>query len=292
MRYSIEDTTLTGIADALRRYRGDTKFEFEDLEAETKISKTQNATGFDSFEGNYPSGETYDTVTIPGAESIHVKMAYQTHSQPNAYVQVAAGKLSEVSAFVSCEKYGGQELTTVELTFEDTDTVTFRFNNIYSSGDNFLGYYAEVSGLHKIEVPNTYSSAEMKDVIDSIIPEESFVFSGIINYKFCYGAWDWFIEKYGRQITTSDIKDASYMFNNNSTITNIPFEFNFSNGASCNTMFNGCNKLENIPKLNFPANQTGYNTCSNMFKGCYMVTEIPEIENVRFAAIESMFESC
>ena len=120
MRYSIEDTTLTGIANALRRKHGETRL--EDGEIVTKISKTINATGFDSWEGNYPSGETYDAVTIPGAESIHVKMAYQTMSQPNAYVQVAAGKLSEGSAFVSCEKYGGKELTTVELTFEDTDT--------------------------------------------------------------------------------------------------------------------------------------------------------------------------
>ena len=59
------------------------------------------------------------------------------------------------------------------------------------------------------------------------LPAEAFNISGNCSYRFANNGWNWFIEQYGDRITTKDISDASYMFNENSTITKIPFVLNF-----------------------------------------------------------------
>ena len=41
------------------------------------------------------------------------------------------------------------------------------------------------------------------------IPSEAFSISGDCQYRFANGGWDWFIENYGEQITTSNITNAS-----------------------------------------------------------------------------------
>ena len=49
-------------------------------------------------------------------------------------------------------------------------------------------------------------------VTGDVIPDEAFVISGNCQYRFAYGGWDWFVEKYGDRITTKDIYASVRMF--------------------------------------------------------------------------------
>ena len=44
------------------------------------------------------------------------------------------------------------------------------------------------------------------------LPSEALTISGNCSYRFSYGRWDWFIENYKDQITTSNITSTTNMF--------------------------------------------------------------------------------
>ena len=140
--YAISETTLTSLADAVRKNVGETKLIQTGVgEPEVKISKTTNATSFTEHSGGYGNNKAvYDVVSFPGASKIVVDIAYQTESTNYDYVQIAVGSVSSPPS--TYPKYGGTTLTRKELTFENTDTITFYFKSD-SSSDAFLGYYAE-----------------------------------------------------------------------------------------------------------------------------------------------------
>lgn len=174
-RYSIEDTVLTDIADSLReKTGGDTRTELgETMIPVVRVSKTSNALGFDSFNGGYGNNKSItDTVTIEGAATLEVILAYQSESGSYDYVQVYTGSSA------SGTKHGGKTLTQKTLTFTG-DTVKFYFKSD-SSTDSYLGYYAEVRGfdadgnpikelgIGPVEVPNVYKPIEMADAISNL----------------------------------------------------------------------------------------------------------------------------
>ena len=109
---------------------------------------------------------------------------------------------------------------------------------------------------------------------DGSPPAEAFVISGDCSNRFASNGWNWFIEKYGNQITTKDISDAQYMFFR-CTLTEIPFDLNFDLNSSYHDLsyiFFNCNNITKIHKLN---NVKVYNT-SFMFQNCYRLRTIPE----------------
>lgn len=185
----INDKHLTDIGNSLRNWLGETETKIEIIQQPKKIakvSKTDNATSFEEHSGGYPNSlRKYNTVTIEGASSIGVKMAYQTENVSYDYVQVASGSLTSMPSGTT--KYGGTAAKTVELTFKDTDTITFYFYSD-TSGNNFLGYYAEVYGydsngdimysdeMEDVEVPyevrREFLPSEMSVAIDSIDPKD------------------------------------------------------------------------------------------------------------------------
>lgn len=126
----------------------------------------------------------------------------------------------------------------------------------------------------------TYKPSEMAAAITAIpsgggdLPEEALTISGNCSYRFANGGWDWFIENYGSQVTTSDITNVDYMFNK-SKVTNIPFEINFTNGITHNPlreMFSWCTALTNIPKIN---NSTP-DDLSGIFTQCNCLRYLPD----------------
>lgn len=185
----INDKHLTDIGNSLRKHLGETETKIEIVQRPkevVKVSKTDNATSFEEYSGGYPnSSSKYNTITIDGAASIGVKMAYQTENTSYDYVQVASGSLTSMPSGTT--KYGGTTIKTVELTFQNTDTITFHFYSD-SSGNNYLGYYAEVYGydsngelmvsdeMEDIEVPyevkREFLPSEMSVAIDSIDPKD------------------------------------------------------------------------------------------------------------------------
>jgi hypothetical protein len=158
-KYSIEDTTLTGIADAVRSKSGVVTHR---IPLETKVSKTENATSLTTYSGSYASQSTTDKVTIEGADYIVVKVSYQTEGTNYDYLQITA-------AGTTGDKLGGKTLTTTNYTF-NTDTVSFYFK-ADGSTNNYLGYYAEVTG-YKVEEEDlsvkAYTPLEMPAAILAI----------------------------------------------------------------------------------------------------------------------------
>lgn len=308
MKYSIEDTTLTSIGDVLRKYHGETKTIITEGDSPmVVVSKTSNAIDHTQYNGSYENNaHIYDVVTIPGAVSIEINLAYQTE-QDRDYLQIEPGIVTSIPS--STTKYtGGLLMQIPKLTFPNTDSVTFYFHSD-TSGGYFLGYYAECIGYdingnivkEKIEhqIPNTYNPLDMAAAVDDIIPilepiditvngtytpregvdgfnqvtvnmagvpEEAFSMTGNLRYKFYNGMWDWFINTFGEQVTTYNISDLAYMFAN-STVETIPFELNSTGVAASN---NG----------------------EYIFANCTKLKKLPKINNFRPTSLQNIFHTC
>ena len=299
----INDKHLHDIADAIRGKVGG------ELITQTKVSKTQNATGFDGFDGNYGviNKTIVDVVRIEGASSIHVKMAYQTINRTYGYVQVASGEYTADNFPTGADKYGGSTITTVELDFSNTDVITIAFTDRNAASTNYLGYYAEVSG--DVLVKNTYKPREMASAIENIeardenctgmhIPESALFVTGNCQQKFFNNSWNWFIEQGGSKIVTEGITNANQMFSYSTELEEIPFDINLSNSTYCNvnSMFSTCYALKKIGTINdfYPEKM------DSMFRGCRNLRYLPNITNPNFSRIyayantsmTSIFDGC
>ena len=198
----VNESSLVNIANALRsRTGGDvrTEYEVQGHRQLIKISKTPNATSHTQHSGGYGENKSiYDEVTIPGASSINITLSYQTEGERFDYVQVCQGSKSQFNSSVT--KYGGKTRTQKTLTFPG-DTVTFYFKSDSSSND-FLGYYAEITGVDEnneaimedilvpIEVPNVFKPSQMGEAISNIpgmgVLKSAIITGTISNYTAIY----------------------------------------------------------------------------------------------------------
>lgn len=105
------------------------------------------------------------------------------------------------------------------------------------------------------------------------IPDEGLVITGDCTNRFADNAWNWYIETAGNKITTQDISKVQEMFYNCDLLTNIPFELN-GTGDNCyfTSMFEGCNNLQSIPKMN----TFSPTKLSSMFRNCWRLRNLPE----------------
>lgn len=137
-----------------------------------------------------------------------------------------------------------------------------------------------------------YKPSEFKDALDielNLVPEEAFLITGNCLYKFSYKQWDWFLNKYGDKITTSDIIDANRMFYE-SDIEDILFDINFADGGcGLSNIFGNCRKLKSVPSMDFK--QTTAKECQSMFYNSYNVTEIGKLSNLFPMYMHEMFYS-
>ena len=108
------------------------------------------------------------------------------------------------------------------------------------------------------------------------LPAEALTISGDCEYRFSKNGWNWFVERYGDKITTKDISNAEHMFSNSSNLTEIPFDLNFSSSEISNhsltSIFNECNNITKLPKLNNVKISGEF----FMFNGCFNLRTIPE----------------
>lgn len=176
-QYAIEDTTMTALADAVRSRVGETRKEEVGsiYLGNYKVSKTSNALSFTERDGDYGTNlSVYDTITIPGAIKIIVDVAYQNEGGTYDYLQIASGALTSMPS--SATKYANKTLTRKELTFENTNTITFYFKSDSSNG-SYLGYYAECRGydaednlieMYEIEYEEVLNTMTIEDMINVI----------------------------------------------------------------------------------------------------------------------------
>ena len=134
---------------------------------------------------------------------------------------------------------------------------------------------------------DTYKPSEMAAAITAIttgggsredyVPDSALVISGKCDYKFSNSNWDWFVEKYGNQMTTNNISSAINMFYN-SNIETIPFDLNFDNSKtriSAAYLFSNCDNLKQIGNIT----NLRTNSYSNLFNSCLKLRYLPEFIN-------------
>lgn len=283
-RYSIEETTLTDIGDALRRHHGETRTETytETVVRETQIIKSADDVAIDNVEKCDVIGKNIYPIDLTGAKKIEL---YFTIDAPGGGVTLYKGLHTEETIDTAEKITGFSSATKVRRTY-DVDVMTILTETKFSTS----GYYIEVTGLdengnpisgevevtREREVPNTYSSSDMAEAIDNIevgLPEEAFVITGNLQYRFANNGWNWFIEQFGDKVETKDVTDISYLAYYASELKNIPFAINMANAKAKATLaFGTCKELSEAPRIYNLAPET----LGDMFTTCYMLREIPE----------------
>lgn len=277
--YSIKESTLTGIGDALRRRHGETEIvTVEGIVPDIFVSKTNKATSFTNLGGTTETNYSNDdVVTIPNANSIQVQIAYQTAGFDH-YVKIYSDSFSTDNLYTGSSSF---PIVNASFTFENTDTITFHYEQGYNFTTATCGYYAECIGYDvegnaigtigqvDKEIPRVFTSDEMAEAIDDILPsppEEAYMITGDCMYRFANGGWDWFINEHGDMITTQNLDNCANMFNG-SKAQCIPFDINL-------------------------ADYKTYVSTEYLFYGCTNLLEIPKIKNGKIGATNSIFGNC
>ena len=107
---------------------------------------------------------------------------------------------------------------------------------------------------------------EVNVAVEGVPTDADLTVTGSCSYRFAYDGWNWVINNYGNRITTNNISSAVYMFYSSYNLIKIPFDINFSSSSQL--------------------------TMTNMFQGCYKLQAIPKLVNAYPTSLESMFESC
>ena len=124
--------------------------------------------------------------------------------------------------------------------------------------------------------------AEIKSIVsggggEGGLPEEALVVTGNCTYRFAHNGWNWLLEGYGDQMTTSDVYHATNMFAGSDRLTNIPFDINFrgagvSSSNDLSYMFQNCFNLTTLPALNNPRPDN----MAYIFSNCNSLKSIPD----------------
>ena len=125
---------------------------------------------------------------------------------------------------------------------------------------------------------------------DGSPPESAFNITGDCSYRFANKNWNWFIEKYGNQITTNKITNAYYLFYNN-RITSIPFTINVEaeDYPSFKFMFWNCQNLKTPPeiRITYLYSNSYWPDMERMFYNCNKI----QIDRDYFNRMVSMLSS-
>lgn len=249
-RYSIDEKTLTDIADAVRAkvgIEGSLKY-VQDVICDTgKITV--------SLENLYGQRFRITVSDIVLAEGCgYIQMNWKGPDSPYG---------SAVN--LSINYSGVKRLNPKELMF-------FSQNNIIGST-----FHLVVEAVDENDIPYTMTPLQMAEAIDEMmgIPEEALFLTGDCSYRLSQNGWNWFIEQCGDKITAQDISNPSYMFANSKTLREIPFSIYLSSSMKnhpASSMFSNCNQLINIPMIHSLKVQE----MSSMFSGCNSISFFPE----------------
>lgn len=153
------------------------------------------------------------------------------------------------------------------------DEMPTEIASITSGGDPVINpLEVTANGTYTATDCDGYSPITVNVPQDGAPTDAELKISGTCRYRFAYGAWDWFINKYGNRITTENISNTNSMFVQ-SKISNIPFEINFSqDNHDIGYTFNACPNLTSIPKIN----NCKPTSMENLFAECQRLRYLPD----------------
>lgn len=109
------------------------------------------------------------------------------------------------------------------------------------------------------------------------LPTDLLHLTGDQSYKFYGNNWNSFLNKYGNQITTENITNISFMFQDNTQLQNIPFTLNIIKTTTCSFQrtFYEASSLKHLPIIS----DCRVSTIDDMCSQCYNLKEI----NINFS---------
>jgi hypothetical protein len=260
-RYSIADTTLTALGDAVRGKVGETEIR--------NITYTSKTYRFSCPTHSSPSSG----LQIPVCGATTIKTTKLSLDGSGATIFVVDGKASNSNWMPSLrEECIFSNFTNDYIVLHGgmaTSVFTVEFEAIWYDAD---GNQMEV--VIPEEVSKTMTPERMATEIESIVPMDASVLhmSGNMSYKFYGGAWDNFLNLYGSKITTQDVTrlDNTFYYTNAQMV---PFEINCDSSKEA-SMANFCQnaKLTTPPIIN----NLKIGDCNNMFASCNYIREFPE----------------
>ena len=215
-RYSIDGQILTDIGDAIRSKVGET--EYRDIPYESKDYR------LDRTHFYY---DQYLSIPVDGAVSMQVTpISYVSYSGDFQIYAVNCTIPETITA------YGTEPFMMTNFTSSDhvglhhlisgDSGLKYNFSVIrYDADGNVIPFVANE------EVPKTMTPERMADEINNMPTPptvDELKLTGNFAYRFYGNGWQWFIEKYGSQITTENITGLDYAFQ--SCNSEIPFDLN------------------------------------------------------------------
>lgn len=278
-RYTIEDTTLTALGDAVRIHVGETR-PGTAIGTRTLVAINKNPRGaINSLLPELGSCDNYTTTTIAGAVKLQVNIKFSLQNwYTNELMRCKVYVIPEIcdaetfledkaTLFMKGNPIDGLSYTTT-LIYENTDSITIRHLQEDVPADlGFIGYRAEITGYdvngneitesyeYETEVKNTLTVAQMTEEINnlSIMPPEALYLTGDLTSRFAYNGWNWFIEQFGDKIITENIISLNSTFVNSSQLKEIPFDLHCRISSSGNSLlgqaFSGCSALTKFPNI-------------------------------------------
>ena len=104
-------------------------------------------------------------------------------------------------------------------------------------------------------------------------PASALNLTGNIKSMFASGNWDWYIDRYGNQITTTNLTSLKSTFQE-SNLSTIPFSLNgYTQTSGCEfyETFKGCSNLTSVPTMTGKVSQF-----YGVFRDCFKLTTIPD----------------
>lgn len=283
--YTIQDTTLTDIADAIREKTGQV--------LEVEYPMTNNVANNISFD--IVKDSLYRITIIP------------TELQNDGYGKLEIHWVDEASGttyggYVSVDtRYVVGEPTEFIITSPGNGTI-IKIVNIKAVSDSKI-----VSATVKLAevkedgtLKNKYKPTEIANEIRelNIIPNERLILTGDMSFLNYYGSWDWYFTHYADKITTNNITSLASAFYQ-SRLPYLPFEINLNQpskyqGCECSNAF-AYMKITDIPTVNWYGKA---GSLQSIFSNCQYLVHIPDDFWPDCAlcdsstAISGMFQSC
>lgn len=280
----IKDTTMTALADGFRE-KGIIP-STRDVVIATERYKTEYVTSdTDPTPTKQPdmNGDNFN-INIPGAT--YLKFVFNIG-------KVVSKSDTTRLGFIRFYK-DGFKMIELEIYPTTEDVLTYVLDPAYGSEvrvdiDN-SGYgsshtFATIFDVYGVEtITNEVLPEEMVEAINEcpqLPPEEAFLLTGSLIYKFSNRHWDWFINQYKDRITTKDIDNLMNAFNagnvgDDANIPDIPFVLNVKDITSMSGAFDNQSKLRNIPVIRGTI-KWGTNTDLRGFSSLYNVRDFENL---------------
>lgn len=275
-RYSIEDTTLTALGDAIRNKKGELPLVEAIVAGKTNfIPMTEGQRYKFSIlltKITNTSGESVDAATL----NIKAFSVFLNDINENTRWSFEVGKTTEIIYYMS-EKSSFGSTFIFRIGFTEVDVEGTVSIEMIDENNKFI---------------YSYTPLQMAEEINNLQPaplESAFTITNDCSYRFSNSGWDWFIQQYGDKIITKDITNADYMFRY-FNLNEIPFDLNFKASAGGYNdiayIFYGCANLKSIPKLN----GLRPNNTQNMFNSCTDLRELDyeSVKDIDWSYIEGL----